>query len=275
MRTSAAGRQDMIGSPLTSFGPTYRLADVSVVLPATDGDRPILTDVTFEIAPGEVVGIVGKSGTGKTTLLRVLGGLLGISSGTAQMHGRPIDGPDGRAVTVFQDYANALLPWRTVERNVGLPLERTVSTAERRERTAEALEMVGLSNYAREHPWRLSGGMQQRVQIGRALAMRPRVLLMDEPFGALDALTRATLQDEMLRVHARTRATIVFITHDIEEAAYLSDRVLVISGAPGTIIDEVVCDLTRPRGQLTTRELPEYLEIRRRLGVALGAGGAP
>ncbi|HJQ48783.1 MAG TPA: ABC transporter ATP-binding protein [Amycolatopsis sp.] len=275
MSDSAAGRQGTIDSPATGSGPTYRLAGASVVLPATDGDRRILTDITFDVTPGEIVGIVGKSGTGKTTLLRVLGGLVGISSGTAQLQGRPIDGPDGRAVTVFQDYANALLPWRTVERNVGLPLERTVPAAERRERIAEALALVGLSDYAREHPWRLSGGMQQRVQIARALAMRPRVLLMDEPFGALDALTRANLQDEVLRVHSRTQATIVFITHDIEEAAYLSDRVFVISGTPGTIVDEVVCALPRPRGQLTTRELPEYLEIRRRLGVALGAGGAP
>jgi NitT/TauT family transport system ATP-binding protein len=253
--------------------PTYRLNHASVVLSGASGERQILDDIHFDVRPGEIVGIVGRSGTGKTTLLRVLGGLVGVSEGSVELDGKQVRGPDGRAVTVFQDYANALLPWRTVERNVGLPLERGTSAAERRERVAEALSLVGLADYAKEHPRRLSGGMQQRVQIARALAMRPQVLLMDEPFGALDAMTRAGLQDEMLAVRERTSATIVFITHDIDEAAYLSDRVLVISGAPGRIIEEIACPLPRPRQQLTTRELPEYLDIRHRLGLALGADG--
>lgn len=238
---------------------------VNVTLDSAAGRHQILKDINFTVRQGEIIGIVGRSGTGKTTLLRVLGGLLKATSGSAALDGVELVRPPSTVVTVFQDYASALLPWRTLERNVGLPLERTASKRERTERVAEALHMVGLQGRAKDFPWRLSGGMQQRVQIARALALRPRVLLMDEPFGALDAMTKAEMQDQLLKVQKETGATVIFITHDVEEAVYLSDRVFVIAGAPGHIPFEVVTDLPKPRNQVTTRELPRFLEIRHRL----------
>ena len=247
----------------------YRVDGVGVELMSAEGPRQILRDISFSVAVGEIVGVVGRSGTGKTTLLRVLGGLLPATTGSVQLDGEPIKGPPRTVVTVFQDYGTALLPWRTVARNVGLGLERDVPKAERQRRVADALHMVGLDGRESDHPWRLSGGMQQRVQIARALALEPRVLLMDEPFGALDAITKATLQDELLRVHQQTAATMIFITHDIEEAIYLSDRVFVIAGSPGALTLQETTGLPRPRHQIETRELPRYLAVRHQLGEAL------
>jgi NitT/TauT family transport system ATP-binding protein len=251
----------------------YRLDGVGVELMSAEGPRQILRDISFSVAPGEIVGVVGRSGTGKTTLLRVLGGMLPATTGSVQLDGQPIKGPPKTVVTVFQDYGNALLPWRTVARNVGLGLERGVAKAERQRRVADALRMVGLEGRESDHPWRLSGGMQQRVQIARALALEPRVLLMDEPFGALDAITKATLQDELLRVQQETGATMIFITHDIEEAIYLADRVFVIAGAPGTLTLQETTGLPRPRHQIETRELQRYLAVRHQLGEALRVEG--
>jgi len=247
----------------------YAVDSVGVQLPDADGPRPILQAVSFEVRAGENIGIVGRSGAGKTTLLRVLGGLVDASSGTVIFDGEVVRRPPSGAVMVFQDYGNALLPWRTVARNTGLGLEGRVGRDERRRRVADALSMVGLSDRGSDHPWRLSGGMAQRVQIARALALEPKVLLMDEPFGALDAITKASLQDVLLRVQQETGATVVFITHDLDEAIYLSDRVLVISGNPGTITVAVDTELPRPRDQLATRELPRYLQVRHLLGQAL------
>jgi NitT/TauT family transport system ATP-binding protein len=247
----------------------YELRGVGVTLPTARGPLDILRDINLQVPQGEILGIVGRSGTGKTTLMRVLGGLLRPTTGTASVDGREITGPPDQVVTVFQDYASALLPWRSLERNVGLPLERKVGKAERKARVAEALAMVGLESRAKDYPWRLSGGMQQRVQIARALALRPRVLLMDEPFGALDAMTKATLQDQLLTVQRETGATVIFITHDIEEAIYLSDRVALIAGSPGHLPLVIATGLERPRDQVETRELPKYLEVRHQLHAAL------
>jgi len=249
----------------------YVVRNVGVTLRTAKGPLDILHDVNLRVSQGEILGIVGRSGTGKTTLLRVLGGLLRPTTGTASVDGVEITGPPAQVVTVFQDYASALLPWRSLEHNVALPLERTLGKAERRERVNEALTMVGLESRAKDYPWRLSGGMQQRVQIARALALRPRVLLMDEPFGALDAMTKATLQDQLLSVQRDTGATVIFITHDIEEAIYLGDRVALIAGAPGHIPLEIPTQLARPRDQIETRELPRYLDVRHQLHAALAA----
>lgn len=243
----------------------FRVQHAGVTFGTSNGPLEVLRDIDIEVASGEIVAIVGPSGTGKSTLLRLLGGLLPATTGSVEFEGAAVSSPPEGVVTVFQDYVNALLPWRSVERNVALPLERRLSRSEARDRVAETLRMVGLESRAKDHPWQLSGGMQQRVQIARALAMRPKVLLMDEPFGALDAMTKANMQDELLELQQRTGCTIILITHDIEEAVYTSDRVMVISGAPGTISSQHPTGLARPRNQIQTRELPEYIALRHRL----------
>jgi NitT/TauT family transport system ATP-binding protein len=249
----------------------YLCREVDVVLSGGREGRQVLREIDLEIGQGEIVTVVGRSGTGKTTLLRLLGGLVAPHRGTVTLDGKPVAGPPGEAVTVFQDYAHALLPWRTVRRNVGLGLEGRVPRTVRDRRVGEALAAVGLTGREDDRPWRLSGGMQQRVQIARALALSPRVLLMDEPFGALDAMTKAGLQDELLAVHGRGAPTIVFITHDVDEAVYLADRVLVLGGQPGTVEHVIDVPLPRPRHQLTTRESTQFLELRRSVHNAVGA----
>ncbi len=247
--------------------------NVRVELSSSEGSLCVLQGVDVEVRDGEFVSIMGRSGTGKTTLLRVLGGLLDPSPGSVvRFNGKPVSGPPDGAMIVFQNYAASLLPWRTIERNVALGLEGKVSKPEREQRTAEALAMVGLSGRAKDYPWRLSGGMQQRVQLARALAMRPSVLLMDEPFGALDAMTKAALQDELQRAYERTRATVVFVTHDIDEAVYLSDRILILRGNPATVAEQIPVELPRPRDQLATKELPAFFRTRRRVYDAILGG---
>ena len=252
--------------------PSFECRDLEVTLFGAAGAAVILQDVQLHVRQGEFLSILGTSGSGKTTLLRVLGGLQPGSSGTAEAQGKPISGPPDGVVTVFQNYAHSLLQWRTVRKNVALGIERKLSKAECNERIDEALAIVGLEESADEYPWRLSGGMQQRVQIARALAMRPSVLLMDEPFGALDAMTKATLQDQLQQVQKVTGTTIVFVTHDVEEAVYLSDRVVVLKGRPANVGTELEVKLDRPRHQITTKEQPEYLQLRHQVYEALGHG---
>ncbi len=228
--------------------------------------RVVLDDVSFHVGKGEFVSIMGRSGVGKTTLLRILAGLHEPSPGSAvSFAGKPVAGPPEGVSLVFQDYTSSLLPWRSVARNVELPLEDRLSKSERQTRVAEALEMVGLADRADARPFELSGGMQQRVQIARALASRPAALLMDEPFGALDALTKSDLEDQLLEIFATTGTTVIFVTHDIEEAVYLSDRVLVLDGSPASIEAEIIVDCVRPRKQLQTRESAEFLTARQRV----------
>jgi NitT/TauT family transport system ATP-binding protein len=253
-------------------GGRFTLRGVGVELPSTSGTKHILSGVDLDVSSGEVVGIVGRSGSGKTTLMRVFGGLLPLSAGSVTLDDTPVKSPPRGVITVFQDYGSALLPWRTVERNVALGLEKDLKKADRAARVAEAVALVELSGREKEMPWRLSGGMQQRVQIARALAIRPRVLLMDEPFGALDAMTRAALQDELLRVKRLTGATIIFVTHDVEEAVYLSDRVVVVGGSPGRIVESLETGLGESRHQVATRESAQFLSVRHRLSDALAGG---
>jgi NitT/TauT family transport system ATP-binding protein len=261
--------------PVRGAGPdtgSFACSGLGITLVGASGPVEILKGLTFSIATGSFVSLLGASGSGKTTLLRTLGGLQQSTTGEVLCHATPVNGPPGGVVTVFQDYGNSLLPWRSVRRNVALGIEGTVSKQECEARVLDALDMVELRASADEYPWRLSGGMQQRVQIARALAMRPSILLMDEPFGALDAMTKASLQDQLQRVHELTGTTVVFVTHDVEEAVYLSDRVLVLHGRPAGIGLDLDVPMPRPRAQVTTKESPEYLQLRHQVYRALGHG---
>jgi NitT/TauT family transport system ATP-binding protein len=270
---SAGARDRSAGGAATVSGePSFSCRDLLVTLTGSAGAVDILRGVDLEVGRGEFVSVLGASGSGKTTLLRVLGGLNRASGGEVRCNGQLVDGPPAGVVTVFQDYSNSLLPWRSVRRNVALGIEKGLSKAECAERVDQALEMVDLTRAAGEYPYRLSGGMQQRVQIARALAMRPSVLLMDEPFGALDAMTKASLQDQLQQVQALTGTTVVFVTHDVEEAVYLSDRVVVLAGRPAKVGLSLDVALPRPRDQIETKETAEYLELRHQVYAALGHG---
>jgi NitT/TauT family transport system ATP-binding protein len=222
-----------------------------------------LADLHFRVEHNEFVAIVGPSGCGKTTMLRCIAGLLPPTSGQVLLDGRPVTRPPKEMVLVFQDYSRSLCAWRSVKGNVSFALEETdVPRREREQRVVEALEVVGLVDFADHYPFELSGGMQQRLQIARALAYEPSILLMDEPFGSLDALTRAELEDQVLAIWSGNPKTVVFVTHDIEEAVYLSDRVLVLSARPSEVIEELSIDLPRPRDQLETRSVERFTEYR-------------
>lgn len=230
------------------------------------GSHLVLDGIDLEVREGEIVCLVGPSGSGKTTLLRVLGGLLKPTTGQLEYRGARVAGPRREIAIVFQDYGRALLPWRTVSGNISLSLEAIGCPKSQRAAKIEALlSRVNLSHVAGHYPAMLSGGMQQRVQIARCLGQDPDILLMDEPFGALDALTRQSLQDELMGLVADTGTTVIFITHDLEEAIYLGDRVLALSAHPGRIVSSFKVDLPRPRDQLSTREDPAFLKLRREL----------
>ncbi|MDA9451239.1 MULTISPECIES: ABC transporter ATP-binding protein [unclassified Bradyrhizobium] len=230
------------------------------------GGRKILDDVSFTVGRGEFACVIGPSGCGKTTVLRVAGGLVKPASGTVSFDGETLSGPSEKIAVVFQDYGRALLPWRTAYGNVGLAFEAAgVPRSEREDRIHSLLATVGLRDHANKFPRQLSGGMQQRLQIARCLAQEPHCLLMDEPFGALDAMTRQSLQDEVLRIAKDRRMTILFVTHDLEEAIYLGDVVIGLAANPGRIGKFVRISLPSPRNQLTTREDTEFLHLRRDL----------
>jgi NitT/TauT family transport system ATP-binding protein len=219
--------------------------------------------INLKAAPGELVSIVGPSGCGKSTLLRCIAGLIRPTRGSVTLSGAPVDKvPDGLAV-VFQDYSRSLYPWLTVRDNVALPLRRTqLNRARRREAALAALADVGLADAAGRHPWQLSGGMQQRVAIARALACHPVLLLMDEPFGSVDAQTREDLEDLVLRLRRDRGITILIITHDIDESVYVGDRVVVLTPGPGRVRADLPADLPEPRDQITTKEHPGFVHLR-------------
>jgi NitT/TauT family transport system ATP-binding protein len=223
-------------------------------------------DLTFTVPEGQFACVVGPSGCGKTTLLRVMAGLLPPTSGDVQVQGRRVTAPPPGLAVVFQEYGRSLFPWLRVRDNVELPLRaQRIARARRRELADEALAAVGLADAGSAYPWQLSGGMQQRVAIARAIAYQPRVLLMDEPFAAVDAQTRADLEDLIRSVWRRLGVTLLFVTHDIDEAVYLGQRVIMLSAAPTRVADDLEIDLPAERDQLDTRADPRFTELRRRV----------
>ncbi|RYF08224.1 MAG: ABC transporter ATP-binding protein [Comamonadaceae bacterium] len=227
---------------------------------------PALRDIDLTIARGEFVALIGHSGCGKSTLLNLIAGLTSPTSGVLICANKEIKGPGPERAVVFQNHS--LLPWLTCEGNVHLAVERvfgrTETKAQLRERTAAALALVGLTHAAQKRPGEISGGMKQRVGIARALSMEPQVLLMDEPFGALDALTRAKLQDELLEIVARTQSTVVMVTHDVDEAVLLSDKIVMMTNGPAATIGEVLdVGIARPRNRVQLAEDARYLQCRK------------
>lgn len=222
-----------------------------------------IDDVSFAITAGDFVSIVGPSGSGKTTLLRCISGLQPPSAGDVRLHGDIVSAVPTELAIVFQDYGRSLFPWLSVHDNVDMPLRRLgLDQDERASRISSALTEVGLAEAARKYPWQLSGGMQQRVAIARAIAYRPSILLMDEPFASVDAQTRSDLQDTTLEVWRAHDSTVLFVTHDIDEAVYLSDRVVVLSKPPARVVAEIAVELPRPRDQIETRSAPGFVELR-------------
>jgi NitT/TauT family transport system ATP-binding protein len=217
------------------------------------GDTQAIADVDFTVAEREFVSVVGPSGCGKTTLLKCIAGLLAPTSGEVVLE------EDKVMALVFQEYSRSLMPWMSVRKNVALPIRRR---ADRDKLVDDAVEAVGLTKFIDRYPWQLSGGMQQRVAIARALAYQPQILLMDEPFASVDAQTRADLEDLVLEVRERYDVTIVFVTHDIDESVYLSDRIVVLGPSPTAVKEILQVDLPRPRDQVETKELPEFAHLR-------------
>ncbi|MFF1880601.1 ABC transporter ATP-binding protein [Pseudarthrobacter sp. NPDC058196] len=227
------------------------------------GSVEAVRDLTFDLRPGELACLVGPSGSGKTTLLKCIAGLMAPTSGEVLLDGKRVDGPPKKMAVVFQEYGRSLFPWMRVAENVELPLRnRGMSKAERGPLVAAALEAVGLSHVPRSYPWQLSGGMQQRVAIARAIAYQPEVLLMDEPFAAVDAQTRADLEDLIRKIWRDFGVTILFVTHDIDESVYLGQRVIILSSSPTVVQEDILIDLPERRDQLETRALPRFTELR-------------
>ncbi|HET9456870.1 MAG TPA: ABC transporter ATP-binding protein [Candidatus Limnocylindrales bacterium] len=228
----------------------------------------VLDDVSLRVGKGEFVSVLGPSGCGKTTLARIVVGIEDRTGGEIDIGGHPAGPPGPDRCLVFQNYG--LLPWRSVLSNVELGLElQGVPKSERRATAGRYLELVGLTGFEHHFPHQISGGMQQRAGLARALSTQPELLIMDEPFGAVDAQMRTLLQDELLRIADLTGATILFVTHSIEEAIYLSDRILVFSARPGRPVGEVPVDLPKPRYEVKARELPEFSGVRRQVNEIL------
>jgi NitT/TauT family transport system ATP-binding protein len=222
-----------------------------------------IEDVSLSVSEGEVVAVVGPSGCGKSTLLKVLAGLMPSTGGSIRLHGEIVRSVPADLAMVFQDYARSLYPWMRVGANVELPLlYKPIGAAERKARVTEALQAVGLPEAADRYPWQLSGGMQQRVAIARALAYQPRLLLMDEPFASVDAQTRADLEDLLVAVRDRFHITAVVVTHDIDEAIYVADRVVVLSKSPSRVLSNLTVDLPRERDQIATKALERFVALR-------------
>lgn len=262
--SSPAGNTSTAGTAVDHTGGA-RLAVSNLRKVYTGRGEPVeaIADLTFEIRPGELVCVVGPSGAGKTTLLRCMAGLMPATSGQVVLGESAITGPPKGMAVVLQEYGRSLFPWMSVAQNVELPLkEKGVGKARRAELVTETLAAVGLADVGASYPWQLSGGMQQRVAIARAVAYEPQVLLMDEPFAAVDAQTRFELEDLVRTLWKRLGITVVFVTHDIDEAIYLGERVLVLSARPTVVLEDVTVDLGADRDQLSTRADAEFARLR-------------
>ena len=246
--------------------------NISLTFETADGRVDALSNVSLQIAEGEFVSFIGPSGCGKTTMLRVIADLQQPSSGSLLVNGMSAENARMARSYGYVFQAPALFPWRTIEKNLKLPLEiMGFSEADQRQRVERYLSLVNLTGFERKFPWQLSGGMQQRVSIARALSFDPALLLMDEPFGALDEIVRDHLNSELLKLWARTEKTVLFVTHSIPEAVFLSTKIVVMSPRPGRIIDIIDCNFPRDRS-LEVRETPEFLKIAQRVRSGLRAG---
>ena len=228
------------------------------------GDFEILRDVSFTLRPGEFLSVVGPSGCGKTTLLMALAGLSPATGGSVIFDGRMVAGPPSGLSVVFQDYRSSLLPWKTNRDNIvfGMARESGTSLAEKRERATDLMRAVGIAGFENHYPWQLSGGMQQRVAIARALGSRPKMLLLDEPLAAVDAQTRGEVQDLLIELAQRFNQSCILITHDVDEAVYVANRVIVLSNRPTCVVRDIAIDLPRERDQVHTKSEPEFLHRR-------------
>jgi NitT/TauT family transport system ATP-binding protein len=238
-----------------AVGTKLRVENLNIVFTRDGKTTPVLRDINLGVSAGEFVCVVGPSGCGKSTLLNVMGGFLSPSSGSVKIDGEAVTGPDPRRVFVFQE--RGVFPWLTVEGNIGFGLFK-LSAAERKERVAYYVKMVGLQGFEEAYPSELSGGMKQRLEVARALAVNPDMLYLDEPFGALDSITRHVMRGELLRIWEAERKTIVFVTHDIDEAVQMADRVVVLSARPAVVQEIVNIDIPHPR-EISS---PRYLQLR-------------
>lgn len=252
-------------SPQAAVGSKLRVENLNVVFARDGKSTPVLQNINLDVSEGEFVCVVGPSGCGKSTLLNVVAGFLLPTSGSVRIDGETVRGPDPRRIFVFQE--RGVFPWLTVEGNIGFGLFK-LSDRERQQRIAYYIKLVGLGGFEEAYPSELSGGMKQRLEVARALAVNPDMLYLDEPFGALDSITRHTMRGELLRIWETERKTIVFVTHDIDEAVQLADRVMVMSARPAVIQQVVIIDIPHPRDISS----PRYLELRdgilRQIGLA-------
>ncbi len=270
----AAGDSSPDNSYSSKTEPIIDISDLDLTFETKDGPIHALSKIDLQINAGDFISFIGPSGCGKTTLLRVIADLEQPTRGSILVEGKnPHEARLSRCYGyVFQ--APALLPWRTIEKNIHLPLEvMGLTKSEQRKRSEKYLSLVNLSGFEKKHPWQLSGGMQQRVSIARALSFEPDMLLMDEPFGALDEITRDHLNEQLLQLWAQTKKTVVFVTHSIPEAVFLSNKIVVMSARPGKIIDVIDCDLPKDRS-LEVRDSHEFREIARRVRDGLQEGHA-
>lgn len=248
---------------------------VSKSFESKSGTVRALGSISLSVKRGEFVSIVGPSGCGKTTLLRSIAGLQAPTSGAVTLDGKRVTRPPESMAVVFQDYRSSLMPWLTVRKNILLPLRhKKLSNIQRRDLIEQSAQSVGLGDFLDHYPWQLSGGMQQRVAIARGIAYRPQVLLMDEPFASVDAQTRADLEDLVLQIRQEYGMTMLVVTHDVDEAVYLADRVIVLSKRPSHVVEEVDVTLPAERDQINTKELPEFGHLRAHVFRAVrGVGG--